>query len=515
VTETLYIERLATRYRVPRDHPSALRLGAEMDDIARSYITDGCSRAIGACIDPDDPSIWVIDEVRLNLLVDIRCAPAPDIAHLWGKRIVAAVARVMAAGPDGAHVLRFANRAAYLAHFLRNLAEDRAWDKWYFAEFAALRSLPRNAALREALLREPQTAEAALLELDRTHTLGPVVAALTRADQEQVIECCANGAAYSAAALAAALRMSHAALWSPAPLLSLYLRIRTECPGMAPSSAVGAADHLERVLNWRQRGELRRIVRAMTQGNPTPLTLTPEELETARMLRIIAVTGGADLVGSVIGAGESGTTGSRQRESEFETEFGSVFLLAAVLAETPALLRVIEGEAGALRRCLLYGLCLTAGGAVAWQDMALRVAADADAVPDPADLAALDISAIPGALHDLAMAEDVSFFARKLDLLFAQKPLSPATGRSIAVCAAVLVREFARRLPALSASSVWYLWANILAGPGRVLVTDDVIEIRLAPRPLQIVLRMAGLHERVIDLPGCPGKAFVVRFEES
>ena len=147
--------------------------------------------------------------------------------------------------------------------------------------------------------------------------------------------------------------------------------------------------------------------------------------------------------------------------------------------------------------------------------MALRVAADADAVPDPADLAALDISAIPGALHDLAMAEDVSFFARKLDLLFAQKPLSPATGRSIAVCAAVLVREFARRLPALSASSVWYLWANILAGPGRVLVTDDVIEIRLAPRPLQIVLRMAGLHERVIDLPGCAGKAFVVRFEES
>src|SRR5262249_7212626 len=211
-----------------------------------------------------------------------------------------------------------------------------------FAEFATLRSLPRHAAIREALLREPQEAEAALFELDRTGTLGTVVAQLTRLDQEWIVECCANGAVYSEDSLKAVLRMSHAGAWAYEPLLNLYFRIRSECPGMSPSGAAGAADHLERVLGWKKAGALRSIVRTMTQGSPTLLALTDDELETARMLRIIAVTGGADLVASVIGRSDARPSGVGAG-SELQTEIGGVFLLAAVLAEVPALLRHFVG----------------------------------------------------------------------------------------------------------------------------------------------------------------------------
>jgi len=486
-----------------------------MDDIARAHITDGCARAINAVIDPNDPSIWVIDEVRLDLLVDISSAAAPDIAHFWGKRIASAVARVMASGPDGVQVLRFANRAAYLAHLLRNLAEDRAWDKWYFTEFATLRSLPRHAAIREALLREPQEAEAALFELDRTGTLSTVAAQLTRLDQERIVECCANGAAYSEDSLKAVLRMSHAGTWAHESLLGLYLRIRSECPGMSSSSAAGAADHLERVLGWKKAGALRSIVRTMTLGSPALLPLTDDELETARMLRIIAVAGGADLVASVIGRSDARPSGL-DADGELHTEIGGVFLLAAVLADVPLLLRYFVGdEAAARRRYLLYALCASAGTTSAWQDPALRVASGMDEIPRLDDFGSIELPELAGVSADAALPEDASYFTLKLDALLEGHAVNAATRYIAAFCAAILIRELARRLPALSAASVRYLWANILEGPARILPGEELIEVILSARPLQIVLRMAGLHERVLELPGCPGRSFVLRFEES
>jgi len=103
----------------------------------------------------------------------------------------------------------------------------------------------------------------------------------------------------------------------------------------------------------------------------------------------------------------------------------------------------------------------------------------------------------------------------KLDALLEGHTVNAATRYIAAFCAAILIRELARRLPALSAASVRYLWANILEGPARILPGEELIEVILSARPLQIVLRMAGLHERVLELPGCPGRSFVLRFEES
>src|SRR5882757_1980101 len=348
-----------------------MQLRADMDDLARRHIAACCARAIGAVLDAGDPSVWVIDEVELDLLLDVHAAPPADIADFWARRIASTVTRLMAKGEDGVRVRRFADRAAFLAHFLRSLAEDRAWQQWYFAEFSSLRSLPVGAAMREALLREPDLAEPALMELARTHGLKPVTDALSRTDEELIVGCCADGATYSANSLSRVLRMSRTA-WTDT-LTGWYVRIRSECPEMAASDAAGAAEIMQRIAQWARSGKLRPIVASLTQGRLPPELSSSEEVEAATMLRHIAATDGARLLTSLVADTNDPSREGRDEPAEFETDLGAVFLLAAVLLETPALHAVFAGPKDSGLRYLLYVMCFHRGLPGAWRDPALRL----------------------------------------------------------------------------------------------------------------------------------------------
>jgi hypothetical protein len=78
------------------------------------------------------------------------------------------------------------------------------------------------------------------------------------------------------------------------------------------------------------------------------------------------------------------------------------------------------------------------------------------------------------------------------------------------MAAAVLLRGFAQRLPGLGRSSFDYLWRNILSGEGTITVEPGRILVALGPRPLEIVLRMAGLHELGLVPPWTPETEVVV-----
>ena len=71
----------------------------------------------------------------------------------------------------------------------------------------------------------------------------------------------------------------------------------------------------------------------------------------------------------------------------------------------------------------------------------------------------------------------------------------------MALAAATLMRSFARRLPGMGKSSAEYLWNNVLSGEARITVSPGRILVQLAPRPLQIVMRMSGLHDAAFRLP--------------
>src|SRR5256886_17494260 len=56
-----------------------------MDDLARKYVTESCGRALGALLDPNDLSVWVIDGLQVDLLIDVHAA-CPTISPRFGPR---------------------------------------------------------------------------------------------------------------------------------------------------------------------------------------------------------------------------------------------------------------------------------------------------------------------------------------------------------------------------------------------------------------------------------------------
>jgi hypothetical protein len=512
VTSKLCIERLVSTYLVPRDHPSPQELRAEMDDLARKYVTESCRRAFAAVLDPNDPSVWVISDVGLELLIDVHAAPADDIAAFWASKIAASVARVVAGGEDGARVLRFANRAAFLAHLLRNLADGSAWTKWYFAEFDSLRSLPTGAAIREVLLREPSRAEAALMELAATNKLSQVCRVLSARDQELIIGCCAGEATPSAVALKTVLQWMKTMTWNEFLPLDVYVRARLELVDLPPlqvANAVACASHIGR---WALENKLPAMVASLQADRFPASQAAPEEVGTLALLLDIGKQDRAWL-GTLADAGPWKRPAG-EGVYEFDSALGAVFLLLPALVNSAELLELFGGPQNATPRYLLFLTCFARKWQDAWRDSALRVASGLNDVPAAAVLEKIPVGGIPPSLEALALAEDVAFFHSYGGELLPGFVGDRDLRKRLAVAAAVLVRAFARGLPALGGSSIEYLWQNVLSGDARIAVERHAIAVRLKPRPLQIVLRMAGLQVLRFEIPWLGDTRITVRFDE-
>ncbi len=87
-------------------------------------------------------------------------------------------------------MLHFPDRTAYVAQFIADAAAGRAWGKWQYYTFDALCSLPTGAAIREALIREPEQTEPLLLRLAEQGCLEPILNVLSPRDAQQVYAAC-------------------------------------------------------------------------------------------------------------------------------------------------------------------------------------------------------------------------------------------------------------------------------------------------------------------------------------
>ena len=513
MTNTLRIERLRSTYLLPRDHPAPNVLRAEMDDLARKYVPESCGRALGALLDPNDPSVWVINGLEVDLLVDVHVALPDDIAAFWASRIAASVATTISRGEDGLRVLRFANRAAYLAHLLGELAAGCAWTRWYFAAFDSLRSLPAGAAVREALLREPSQAEAALTLLLATNRLAPVCEVLSPGDQERIIACCAGDATDSDAALDAVLHWIERKPSSHQFLpLETYLGIRRDLSNLSRSHAAGAVEHVSRICRWAQDNKLHTIVSLILTGSLPVSLVVPEEVSTISLLCDIAKQNPCRLE-TLSGALQSHAT-ENKRLHEFDSPLGSIFLLLPALTKTSELMELFGGLENGQSRYLLFLTCFAKKVPDAWRDSALRVAAGLDEPPNAAVLSRTAHCDIANSLEALALPEDIAYFNSYDGELLPDFTPDAELRKRLAVAAAVLVRAFARELLATRGSSIEYLWRNILCGDSWVALASGSITIRLKPRPLQIVLHMAGLHQSRFEVPWLNHKSISMRFEE-
>jgi hypothetical protein len=522
VAHTLSFDRLVSTYLVPQDHPAPDQVRRDLDEVVRKYIADSCGRALAPLLDPRDASVWLIDRVAIDLVMDFKAAAPETAAQFWAGKLAESVARTIAHGADGDRIMRFANRAEFLAYFLRDLADGAAWGKWYYRQFETLRSLPASPAIREALFREPDQAEATLLCLARTNRIGVVANALSQADQERLVRlCCPEESTPQEKVFEAVLQTLRTADGCLRRPLDLYLMARHEHPEFPAAEVRSGICHALTVARWQQSSQLDGILADVAHKRLSRVfeRVTPGEQQT--VLYLSYLTGEdpgwssriAEIVYASLARPRTGDTpdGNHQENGRhFASPWSGVFLLLPTLIAHRELMAAYGGVENGDLRYLLLAACLGASSGDWRFDQSLAIAAGFESTPEPRLLQMArpeKTFAIPD--PDL-LPEDFKLIATQ-DSWWPEIPLESTVRRDLALSCAVLLRSFAHRLPGLGQSSFGYLWRNILSGDAVITVSPGNILVELSPRPLAIVLGMAGLREAHFTPPWMPETNVVLR----
>jgi hypothetical protein len=176
----------------------------------RSEAAERVAHSLDVSVEPSDPSVWRIRSME----VDLGSTHAPQAL---AGRVAASILGELTQDGDPGRVLRFPSRAAYLARFVVDLVHGRAWDRWYFEEFASLRPLSTSRAICESLLQQEGDLSPVLLCLLADHGLSNVLGALSAIDAEHLFHAWlpAQGAASSSGLARWVPRLLH--FWSQTP----------------------------------------------------------------------------------------------------------------------------------------------------------------------------------------------------------------------------------------------------------------------------------------------------------
>ncbi len=175
------IGRLNCRCKVLGAPLGAGALRARLEKLAREQFAAEYAAAMETALG-DDPSVYVLRRVRsrLTLVLD---AATPDraAARRWGERAAQAAVRVIAREPEGDNLVRFAHQADFVAHFIVDLIDGHAWERWFYGAFGALQPLPQREALVSVLAENQAVLPDILGCLQRS---GGVEALLDALDEE-------------------------------------------------------------------------------------------------------------------------------------------------------------------------------------------------------------------------------------------------------------------------------------------------------------------------------------------
>ena len=186
---TLHIGRLFNRYLVPAEHQATEEVRHLCESSLATTLSEALAGVLRQSLPAHDSSLWFIRRLELDFAIntELHTSCLPDI---WAKEIAAGLADTLREGGTG--VLRFPDRAAYMAHFFLDLAEGSAWSKWYYAPFDGLRMLPVSAALRTAICDSPEDGLRALQSLQDP---GIVLKKTNSADAARILAALDLGAA--------------------------------------------------------------------------------------------------------------------------------------------------------------------------------------------------------------------------------------------------------------------------------------------------------------------------------
>jgi len=271
----LRIQRLHSEYLVGRDHPFPESLRSELDEFVRRRFQDLCSRALEPFCPAGDESLWFIRQLNVDLALDATAWDPERLARPWAVELGRSVRRVLSGGERGDDVVRFPNRAAFLARFVADLASGSAWDKWFYDSFDSLRSLPTGSAICEALVGDASIAEAALHRVSEEGHLEKVLAQLSPAGARRIVQTLAHAAGSSpsdARSIIEALLNSprEASLIStgrPAEALRLFVAASERNSAIPVTGLAEALDHLLALAEYLRADARGTVLEALLRGD--------------------------------------------------------------------------------------------------------------------------------------------------------------------------------------------------------------------------------------------------------
>jgi hypothetical protein len=260
----LHIQKLNATYLIPNDLRDGGAAHQRFDAAVRERLAGWCGQVLRQMLEGDDVSVWLIRQVQIDLAFDVSLIDDELIACTLAQRIAHAITRAISLGADGETILRFSSRAAYLARFISDLTDGRAWDLWYYNSFDSLRSLQNNMAIREALIREPSLIEEVLLNLFDGGHLERILNVLSESDVLRIYQTCLEE--HHASVQGAGIRGSVDALLSLWPVVSaranalgtatahnalrLYLSLLKKSPLLATDA--GTHDAINHLLGFAE-----------------------------------------------------------------------------------------------------------------------------------------------------------------------------------------------------------------------------------------------------------------------
>ena len=141
------------------DAARASLLKARLHDLA----CDQLARALGAAFEPyvkaDDSSVWLVRRLDVDIGLDVARSD-DEVVGGWARQLGRSLSSKL--DPEDPDVVRFNDRASYLARYVVERAAGTADTKWYFRMSRGLRMLPASAAIRTALTDDPADGRRAL-----------------------------------------------------------------------------------------------------------------------------------------------------------------------------------------------------------------------------------------------------------------------------------------------------------------------------------------------------------------
>jgi hypothetical protein len=507
--------------RVEIDHLAlGLRLTGEherLEPVMRRVraLADGRLQTALACIDAasivsesasTDEEIVFVERLNVDCSANTNWDDDAIAAHLARRLALALQARV--ADP---RVLRFRDRADYVAAALMAFAEGRANLCWWFDELDGLRHLSASAALRTLVISEGDAGAAALTRLTDA-ALSHVLGALGDGDGARLLVWLDQRSGYAAVPLGV--------LWEAAIPVSersdqtAWLRAIIAADRSSGRSANGGS-----LRALRSFAALRRLARggALGESSAEPQAWLRGVLQRHRLDAqwLEAAPDGfvsqliAELTVLAAAAPHPGTP-----SAWFETPEGGFFVLLGRLhglgwlQAWQALFRadadrMTPGEADALCRALACNLvaCALAGphAARVLHDGAVQAAC---AMPDATERIARNQAVARAALRTVLRGPTATVAPDHRPALRSKKRHHRTLMRLIAEAAAVLLADCARALPGLAGSSRGFLRSQALAMHASVHLSGDVTTVRLSRPPLNVLLVLTGVKRVRIALPG-------------